>query len=215
MGANLMNQPTLDQLVRAAKQDVPAIVNTLAQAFHDDPYWKYSIPNPENRRKALERLFRVSVSFAVQQGEVYASSSNFEGVAVWLPPGKSMKTSDAIRIGWWNMFSTLYFSGFQGFGRIMRVLDTFEERQKQDAPPRYWYLMQVGVRPELQSKGFGSQLLTPMLERCDREREMCYLETATPENVGFYQKRGFQIIREAPIKGGGATLWTMVRHPQA
>jgi ribosomal protein S18 acetylase RimI-like enzyme len=202
-------------LLRLAETDVPQIVNVLTQAFHDDPVWSAVLPDPDQRRKALTRLFRINVGFAALHGQIFAPSNNLEGAAVWLPPGKSLNTVDALRLGWRDLWATLLISGFQGFGRVMQVVNAVETRQRQDAPKTpYWYLMQIGVLPHYQHQGFGSRLLKPMLERFDHQRELCYLETETPANVAFYEKRGFKVVTEARISTTDLKLWTMVRHPQ-
>jgi ribosomal protein S18 acetylase RimI-like enzyme len=213
------NKPTMtnlsiDRVIHASKQDVPRVVDVLAQAFHDDPLWRFAVPDPAKRARTLPHLFRVSVNVAVRQGEIHTSSSGFGGAAVWMPPGKSVTTLAALRLGLRDMLAALFVAGPSDFQRIMRVLDSFEARQKHDAPGDHWYLMQIGVLPEHQGRGIGSQLLTPMFERFDQRGEVCYLETETPENVTFYEKRGFRVVTEAPIKGGGPTLWTMIRQPQ-
>jgi ribosomal protein S18 acetylase RimI-like enzyme len=200
--------------IRARRQDIPRVVSVLAQAFYEDPLWSFALADPARRARTLPYLFRVSVSVAACQGEIYASSGGFEGTAVWMPPGKSIRFVDALRLGLRAMLAAFFVAGPGDFQRIMRVLDSFEARQKQDAPGNHWYLMQIGVLPQHQCRGIGTQLLTPMLTRFDQTGEACYLETETPENVAFYENRGFHVVREAPIKGGGPTLWTMIRQPQ-
>jgi hypothetical protein len=43
----------------------------------------------------------------------------------------------------------------------------------------------------------GSALLKTMLTRCDAERMPAYLETSYPENVPFYERRGFRVTGDA------------------
>lgn len=200
-------------LMRVTKSEVSRTVNVLARAFHDDPLWSYAVADPIKRSKALRHLFYITSAHVVHAGEIYKTSSDFEGVAIWMPPGKTMTVMDALRVGFPSMLMALWHSGFSDFRRIMQVLDAFETRQKQDAPAKFWHLMQMGVEPEHQGKGLGSQLLKVMLTRLDHNQETCYLETETPRNVAFYEKYGFQVVTEAPIKDGGPILWTMVRKP--
>ena len=76
----------------------------------------------------------------------------------------------------------------------------------------HWYLEVLSVRPEHQRQGLGSRLVTPILERADRDGLACYLETADPDNVDFYQRFGFDIVDPAlEVIAGGPTLTTMRR----
>ncbi|NDJ59827.1 MAG: GNAT family N-acetyltransferase [Chloroflexi bacterium] len=211
-----MSIPETSQLLRATRADAPRIAATLARAFHADPIFSYAIPDPDKRLRALEQLYHISIRYAVRRGEVYATSSQFEGAAVWLSPGAPPPgLMDSLWAGPGNVLAAFFAAGLRDFQRFMAFLDTAEAWQKTDAPAHSWYLMQLGVEPEHQGTGVGSQLLKPMFERCDRHGEFAYLETATPENVAFYEKRGFHVVTEAPIAPGGPTLWTMVRPPQA
>jgi len=45
-----------------------------------------------------------------------------------------------------------------------------------------------------QGHGVGRMLLTPVLQRAGQEGLPCYLETFVPENVRFYEHRGFNVV---------------------
>jgi GNAT superfamily N-acetyltransferase len=72
--------------------------------------------------------------------------------------------------------------------------------------------MVVGVIPPRQGQGFGRALLRPVLDRADAEGLPCYLETAQPGNVAFYQKLGFDIIADMVEPRSGLRLWTFRRN---
>ena len=71
--------------------------------------------------------------------------------------------------------------------------------------------MVVGVIPARHRQGFGRALLRPVLDRADAEGLPCYLETAQPENVAFYQKLGFDIIADMVEPRSRLRLWTFRR----
>lgn len=68
--------------------------------------------------------------------------------------------------------------------------------------------MVVGVDPAFQGHGYGKALLQPVLERAGREGASVYLETAQPKNVPFYEKLGFDLVRELVEPTSGLNLWT-------
>jgi hypothetical protein len=56
--------------------------------------------------------------------------------------------------------------------------------------------------------------MQPVLERADSDNLTCYLETAKEINVTFYQKHGFEVVKEFPLGGkDGPPFWTMLRQP--
>jgi GNAT superfamily N-acetyltransferase len=133
------------------------------------------------------------------------------GVAVWLPPGAyPLSTSRKLR-GMPALLSTLAAAprALPAFTR----LGTGLERAFPTGP--HWYLEVLGVAPAWQGQGVGTRLLAPLLERADRERLPCYLETATRPNVAFYERLGFRVERELALLPGGPPQWTMIRPPQA
>ena len=77
----------------------------------------------------------------------------------------------------------------------------------------HWYLEVLSVRPEHQRHGLGSRLVTPILERADRDQVPCDLDTADPANVAFYRRFGFEVVDPAlEVVPGGPTV-TMMHRP--
>ena len=90
---------------------------------------------------------------------------------------------------------------------------TSELRQKNINVP-YWYLSPVGVDPQHQGKGFCSQLLRPMLARCDKENVSSVLETQSKKNIELYKRYGYEIITETTIPESDIAHILMIRHPK-
>lgn len=78
-------------------------------------------------------------------------------------------------------------------------------------PYPHWYLQIIGVDPPYQGQGFSSQLLRPVLERIDRDRMTCFLETNNRKNVAIYQRFGFEIVSEDKMPGTEVTSFAMLR----
>ena len=56
-------------------------------------------------------------------------------------------------------------------------------------------------------------MLAPVLERCDEEGLPAYLESSKESNIPYYQRFGWRVTRELPLKNG-PSLWAMWRDPQ-
>jgi GNAT superfamily N-acetyltransferase len=92
--------------------------------------------------------------------------------------------------------------------RVLRGLATVERKHASMAP--HMYLAVLGVEPERQGLGLGSQLLRPGLELCDAEGLPAYLETGKERNLAFYGRHGFDVIDQIVLPGG-PPLWFMWR----
>ena len=78
---------------------------------------------------------------------------------------------------------------------------------------RHWYLQMLGTEPASQSRGLGSAILGPVLDRCDREGERVYLESSKERNIPFYARHGFEVTQEIQVPRG-PVVWAMWREPR-
>ena len=68
---------------------------------------------------------------------------------------------------------------------------------------------------KLERGGLGTRLLEPTLERADREKLACYLETSDRDNIAFYERFGFEVVDDnLPLIAGGPTHAAMRREPR-
>jgi ribosomal protein S18 acetylase RimI-like enzyme len=195
--------------IRLEKKKIERASEVLSRAFRDDPELIQFIPEAQKRQRLLLPMFRVSLRHALKYGEVYAVSPAIEGVAVWLP-------SNAPEISLWAMLIGsglgLLFRMPWSFLRKMKHDDDFARRLRQQlAPFDHWYLAVLGVDPELQGKGYASQLLKSVLARLDAEKMPAYLETTIEEYVPMYRHFGFEVIKEETLPGSGSKMWVMLR----
>ena len=188
--------------------DVPALVPVLARAFADDPFICWLVRTDAKREAGFARFFELALRhLSIPFGEVYTNDEH-SGAALWVPPNK------------WHMglakeiLLLRHFAAICGWSRLVGVqLATVPMAKAHPTEPHH-YLMVVGVDPEVQGKGVGRALLSPMLATCDRDRLPAYLETATERNLGYYQNLGFAITGEHAIKNG-PKMWFMTRAPHA
>ena len=59
-----------------------------------------------------------------------------------------------------------------------------------------WYLYNLSIKKDAQGKGIASKLMRPMLEFCDEEKMVTYLETNKASNVSMYIHYGFYLKKE-------------------
>jgi ribosomal protein S18 acetylase RimI-like enzyme len=96
----------------------------------------------------------------------------------------------------------------------MTANETMDKIHKARVQEPHWYLMLVGVDPELQGRGVGSAIIREGLARADRESRPCYLETSEARNLGLYERHGFAVLEEATLGKDGPQAWAMRREPR-
>ena len=77
----------------------------------------------------------------------------------------------------------------------------------------HYYLAFLGVAPAQQGRGLGHRTIQPVLDACDRDRTLAWLESANPRNHGFYRRVGFTVADEVAF-AGGPTLTFFARTPR-
>ena len=77
-----------------------------------------------------------------------------------------------------------------------------------------WYLYNLSVRKDAQGKGLGRKLLDPMMEFCDDEKMLTYLETNKESNVMLYNRFGFELRETNLVPGSPVLHYSMVRDPK-
>jgi ribosomal protein S18 acetylase RimI-like enzyme len=75
----------------------------------------------------------------------------------------------------------------------------------------HWHLEFLGVDPDRQGQGVGSQVLSFGLRRADEAGFACGLETSNERNLALYRRFGFEIRGEARPFRSGPPVWSMWR----
>lgn len=201
----------LQSLFQLQKQNVIEASLIAARAFQDDLIDSYFFPNPDKRKEILPAFYEYRLNFAVRHGMVYATSSKMEGIAAWIH-------SDIGEISMWQLIRSGGFKLFRklGYGltsKMMPVKDFVTSMKLKNAGEKYLHLEILAVEPKSQGNGYARKLLEPMFKQLDSEKLSCFLETATEQNVPFYQNFGFEVVEEGTIPGTEISLWNMIREP--
>ncbi len=156
-------------------------------------------------------FFTAMARYGLDQGTTLTTPS-LEGVCVWLPPGHDSFTPwPSLRAG---LPQSLLRLGPAALIRMLRSSHAMHQLRSTSIPRPHWYLLVLAVHPLRQGQGIGSLLLQPVLKQADFANQACYLETANPANLAFYQRWGFRTSGESRVPGG-PPFWGMVRDPAA
>ncbi len=196
---------TIEKLTRP---NLLCAAKALTNAFLNDPLQQYVFPDEAERKEKSIPHFSAVLQYGLLFGEVY-TANNSEGAVVWLKPGETLLTPEkAEQSGLADLPQTI---GEAPFNRFISVLDYADQFHKQDMKEEHWYTMVLGVDPTYQGKGYGSALLSPILNEAKTKNIPVYLETAQQKNVSFYKHMGFVVIREVIEPVSGIKIWTFIK----
>jgi len=199
----------MNDLLRLGKPDVRRAAGVLASAFHDYPLLRYPFPDETQRGEVVPIYCQTVLYYGIRYGEVYATSPGMEGIAAWI-------TYEHFPMTFWRILrsvppSVLMSFGKAGASRMAHPGRYIDAMHKRYAPFGHWFLLQVGVAPEMQGKGHAGRLIRPMLARMDTEGLPCYTETMDEKNVGLYEHLGFRVMEELAIPDTELVTWGLVR----
>ncbi len=188
---------------QAERDQLPAVMETLALAFQTDPALSWILPEPYHRARALQGLFGVLAPADMRAGLALRSDGD-EAAALWRAPGQAHS-------GTFEFLRTVIPLITTFGGALPRGLKVQGGIDAHRPKGRFWYLHYVGVRPEHQGKGHGGRIIRKQTAVADAEGLPCWLETATPENVPLYERLGFVTQAEWDVPSGGPHFWGMMR----
>lgn len=195
----------------AAVDDRDEVTAVAARAFWDDPLFGFFCRGPLHQHRFMASLLG---AYLAGLWDLDAPTWTAEGtgrprgVACWLPPGATLRPSPrslgrAVRHG----------PALAGVRHHVTALRLLAEVDRVHPAEPHWYLALLATDPGAQGRGLGSALLRPVLDRCDEEGVVAYLETQTSSNVAWYARAGFVECREVRV-AGAPPVWCLRREPR-
>jgi RimJ/RimL family protein N-acetyltransferase len=110
-------------------------------------------------------------NFALPFEQIWTTEDRL-GAALWSPPNcwKLGLVEELLFLPDW-----IAVTGLKNLYSRWRAI---EKVQAKHPHIPHWYLMAVGVAPEVQGQGYCSKLLKPVLDICDRTQTPAYLENS-------------------------------------
>ena len=193
------------------KRDLDKLAKVAADAYRDYPLHNWFTKGKYDAR-ASELLMLISLRTMTEDAVIYADSPDMNGFAAWLPFG--FTGNKALPFLANGGFELILHSGLGIISRLQHY-ENYAMGLKKEFTDNYdWYLFNLSVKKDAQGKGIAGKLMRPMLQFCDDERMVAYLETNKQENVGMYRHFGFDLKREEPVPKTPVMHYSMVRQPK-
>lgn len=186
--------------------DLDRASTVLGLAFGDYAWTRWVVDSRDHvvRITKLDRLFLQY--FGLPNGNTWVTTVDgvIESVASWIDTGVVVNTEPPDDIA-------AQFAELEG-DRHEASLAADKEYHGWRPAERHLYLGTMGTSPARQRMGVGARTLQAGLERADRDQLFAFLETSSQQNVDFYSRLGFEIVRHWRIADGeGPDLWLMER----
>ena len=193
------------------KKDIDRLADVATDAYRDYPLHNW-LTKGKYDEVASRLLMQITLKTMTEDAVIYADSEEINGFAAWLPFGfTGNKAIPFLRSGGFRLIL------HSGFGIISRLsaYEKYAMNLKKEYTDNYdWYLFNLSIKKDAQGKGIASKLMRPMLQFCDDERMVAYLETNKETNVGLYRHYGFDLMKEELIPKSPVMHYSMVRHPK-
>lgn len=172
---------------RAVQNQKSLVVEILSASFDDNKSVNFVVKQDKNRKVRIRGLMEYSFKVCNAFGDVWISEDE-QACALVLFPDKKKTNLNAIL---WDVRLALSVIGINRIGPVLGR----ESKIKSFHPKMpFSYLWFIGVKPELQNKGKGSQLLREIIEESKHGKRPIYLETSVERNLPWYKKHGFEIF---------------------
>ena len=191
---------------RATTEDVPRIAAVLADAFSTDVPMRWFLAASRRSPQLLRRYFAaLAPRLHMRHGEAWVSDEPL-GAALWVEPGRwPAPLRDEL-----TMAPTL----LRTFGRHpVRGIAGLRAVERGHPTRAHWFLDYIGVEAAARSRGTGSALMQPVLERCDAEGLPACLNAGSERSRDLYRRHGFEVVQRIDLPFDGPPLWRMWREP--
>ncbi|MFC2099706.1 GNAT family N-acetyltransferase [Candidatus Bipolaricaulota bacterium] len=196
------------EILKATKSDSEELRKTLVQAFRDDPFFDWFIPQGDAHDQRLGHLIGWFLERAFQQGTVWTVPDMSAAILV-MPPG-------AWELSIMQQLAELPI-GIREFGarRLVQRVAGIAALEKRAPTAPHYYVPLLGTIPSHRGRGIGSALLQAALRLADSEGAPTYLENTNELNLHFYQQSGFLIRELFKMSRRAPAMWQLWREPQA
>lgn len=179
-----------------------ATVDLLARAFASNPLHVAAFGKDSVIEKN-KAFFRTALSMFPGRRLVVVDGSKILGFMHWIEsPGCRLPLDERVRL------APVMLREF-GLGATLRVSTWLSAWAKSDPAEPHWHFGPIGVDPDAQGRGIGRHMLDVYCAELDDRAAVGFLETDKPENVDFYQKFSFEVVKEIQVIG--VSTYLMIR----
>ncbi len=177
---------------KADYNDKNLVIDILTKSFDTNQSVNYIIKQDKSRIKRIRALMDYSFEVCFLFGDVFLSDDKTACALIVYPDKKKTTLKSAL-------LDAKLILRCVGFNNIKKTLAREALIKKIQPKELMSYLWFIGVDPEYQNNGTGSNLLSSLIEYSTHRNRPIYLETSTVKNLPWYKKLGFEIYNEQDL----------------
>lgn len=179
------------------------VLRSIAIGFAADPIARWNWPQASIYYEAMPRFAYGFGGESFGAGTAFYAG-NYDCVSMWLPPGKN-PNPDLIGPVFAETAPPEIGEDLEDFfGQLMAARPMNRE---------HWYLTMICTDPAKRNQKLGEAIMRHVLDICDRDGVLAYLESSNPLNMPFYERLGFEVCGR--VQAGSSPVFTpMKREPQ-
>jgi len=194
-----------------SESNTEACAAIIAAAFEQDPLYAHHLKSPTEKYLFSKFLIRKSLTLGEHSLVITLDEGVIQAAASYeVDSGHAFKRV-LNQLRWpflkevLNMQRFMSPAAFRFFNQYMKFTTSIRPKK------RHHYLVFIGVHPEAQGKGYGTQLLNEIHRIVDSDVHSVGigLDTENAANIAYYQRFGYALTGEKTI--GDVTIYTLFR----
>lgn len=159
-----------------------------AESFVDDPVHKFATKNVERRKKFVYHFLLERLTSS-NKCDVFYVDDEARALCVWRDAHNEYTVFDFLKCPNW-VFLCYYITS------TVKTLMAYSHLDSKVFDKKTLIISPVFVDPKHQGRGIATGMIKAGIEEFVPQGYKIGLETQNPDNVGFYEKLGFKIIKE-------------------
>jgi GNAT superfamily N-acetyltransferase len=173
----------------AVEADRPAIVETVVEAFVNDPAFRFFFGADEGYTAKASAFVGYLFDKRIVHNTVWVTEE-CEAVALWSPPDHMF--TDDHRMLTKELYANMQFVVGSEAARNLEIYDSMVEAALPDEP--HWYLGILAAHPTRAETGSGRAVMEAGLAHVRSNNGLAVLETTNARNPDYYRRNGWKVI---------------------
>lgn len=190
-------------MIFATEKDIPLMVEILAPAFSDNLSVNRCVNQTLNRFDKIKNQVKYIARISLRNRMAFINEQKTGVVLCNLSYGKKATVFDDI----WFLWKV---SGLKLGLQLMKREKLLKQIIPDENCCHLWF---IGVSPEWQGKGTGSEMIADLKKICSEKKLPICLETSNRRNIAFYEKNGFRLYNKTRLPGDNFVLYFYSWHP--
>ena len=158
-----------------------------SESYRNDPVHSYVTKNETLRKKFVYHFMIERLATSAREDIIYIDEEN-RGICVWREAHNEYDVFDFLMYPNW-IFLLLYLP------KTVKTLMAYSHLDVKVFPENTYIISPVFVAPEHQGKGIATKLIKQGIKDLSAKGYKLGLEAQDPDNVKFYEKLGFKVIK--------------------